>query len=137
MPVLRVVLFAAVTAVLAGCGGESASARKDPLQAVDPSIRTQVAAAAKVDAGTFPAAPERSTLEDFSRRFQTGGPQAVAASSVLRPPSNRLAFGLLDANQRFAYGRTVVYVQRRGTTDIAGPIAAPADVLVTQPRYRS
>jgi hypothetical protein len=31
----------------------------------------------------------------------------------------------------------VVYVQRRGGSQITGPIPAPADVLVTEPRYRS
>ncbi len=137
MPVHHVALLVALTALVAGCGGGSGSAGKEPLQAVDPSVRDQVAAAADVDEGAFPEPPAGGTLEDFGRRFTADGPQAVAASSVLRPPSSRLAFGLLDADQQFAYGATVLYVQRRGATSIEGPIAAPADVLVTEPRYRS
>ena len=137
MPALHVALLVALTALVAGCGGEAGSAGGDPLQAVDAAVRDQVADAGEVDPAAFPKPPASGTLEDFGRRFSADGPQAVAASSVLRPPTSRLAFGLLDTNQQFAYGETVLYVQRRGATSIEGPIAAPADVLVTEARYRS
>jgi hypothetical protein len=142
MPVMRplqlVVLCGLTAALVAGCGGEeSAGEAKDPVKAVDASVRDQVAAAQSVDPAKFPKPAPGQALEDFAGQFDTSGPQAVAASSRFRPPSNRLAFGLLNAQRRFSYGKTVVYVQRRGSTGIDGPIAAPADVLVTEPRYRS
>ena len=142
MPVkrpLQFVLLCGLAAMLvAGCGGEdSAGEAKDPIKAVSASVRDQVASAQTVDPSQFPKPQPGQALEDFAGQFDTSGPQAVAASSRFRPPSNRLAFGLLNAQQRFSYGKTVVYVQKRGSTEIAGPIAAPADVLVTQPRYRS
>jgi hypothetical protein len=135
----RALLPLALLAVLSGCGGsESENSGNDPVRAVDASIRDQVAAARAVDPSKFPDAPAGQSLEQFAEEFDTDGPQAVAASSVFRPPSSRLAFGLLDADQRFAYGKTVVYLQRRGSSGpIEGPIAAPADVLVTEARYRS
>src|SRR3954465_1866893 len=131
-------LVALLVLLAAGCGGGSESAAQDPINAVNPSVRTHVEAARTVDPSAFPKPQPGQSLEQFASQFDTQGPQAVAASSVLRPPSNRLAFGLLDADQRFAYGKTVVYLQRRGANaPVEGPIAAPADVLVTAPRYRS
>jgi hypothetical protein len=136
LPPAAVLALLVVTAT--GCGGGSESAAKDPVNALNPTVRTQVKAAETVDAATFPKPQPGQTLEQLATQFDTQGPQAVAASSVLRPPSNRIAFGLLDSSQRFAYGKTVIYVQRRGVgAPIVGPIAAPADVLVTLPRYRS
>src|SRR3954452_22309967 len=142
MPVSRALPPAALVALLAllaaGCGGGSEAAAQDPINAVNPSVRTHLEAAPPVDRSPSPKPQPAQSLEQFASQFDTQGPQAVAASSVLRPPSNRLAFGLLDASQRFAYGKTVVYLQRRDSNaPIEGPIAAPADVLVTEPRYRS
>ncbi|MEA2295586.1 MAG: hypothetical protein QOE86_3225 [Solirubrobacteraceae bacterium] len=133
----RALLPVALVAAISGCGG-SEQAAKDPVQAVNASVRTQVSAAQTVDPASFPKPPAGQSLEAFAGQFDTQGPQAIAASSIFRPPSNRLAFGLLDSDRRFAYGKTVVYIQPRGGSGpIEGPIAAPADVLVTQPRFRS
>jgi hypothetical protein len=135
----RALLPVALVAALAGCGTTESDggSSKDAIKSVNASVRSKVSAAQSVDAASFPKPMAGQSLEEFSGQFDTQGPQAIAASSVFRPPSNRLAFGLLDTSRRFAYGKTVVYVQRRGGSTIAGPIAAPADVLVTQPRYRS
>jgi hypothetical protein len=127
---------AALIVLVSGCGGSEESA-KDPVKAVNADVRSQVSAAQSVDPSKFPAPMAGQSLEAFAGQFDTQGPQAVAASSIFRPAANRLAFGLLDSSRKFAYGKTVVYVQRRGGGKISGPIAAPADVLVTQPRYRS
>src|SRR4051794_37802223 len=117
---MRALLPLALLAVLAGCGGgDSEGSAKDPVRAVDASVRSQVAAAQDVDTSKFPKPTSGQSLEEYAQQFDTDGPQAVAASSIFRPPSSRLAFGLLDADQHFAYGKTVVYVQRRGGT---GPI---------------
>jgi hypothetical protein len=120
---------------LAACGSDG---DQDPVEAVAPSVRAEVAAAQEVRPDAFPAPSPNDRLEDFAARFDTAtGVQAVAASSVFTPPRSRLAFGLITGNQQFAYGDTVVYLQRRSGGPITGPIAAPADVLVTEKRYRS
>src|SRR5215218_4983309 len=123
----------ALLAVLAGCGGDDK--RADPVRAVSASARDEVRAAQTVDAAAFPK-PTGTSLEQFAQQFQPGA-QAVAASSVFTPRKSRLAFGLLDDDLHFVYGKTVVYLQRQGGGRILGPFAAPADVLVTEPKYRS
>jgi hypothetical protein len=131
--------FALLCLIASGCGSTD-SQDKDPVEAVPASARTAVASAQDVDAKSFPTPRAGETLEGFAQQFNTTeGPQAVAATSIFTPPETRLAFGLLDAGQKFAYGDTVVYVQKRGAVDapISGPIPAPADVLVTEKRYQS
>ena len=125
---------ALLAAALAGCGGESSA--RDPIKAVSAGVRDQVKEAQTVDPASFPQ-PDGRPLEAFASQFDTSGPQAIAASSVFHPGKQRLAFGLLDAGQKFVYGKTVVYLQRRAGGPVKGPYAAPADVLVTAPRYRS
>jgi hypothetical protein len=107
------------------------------VEAVPSSYRSAVAAAEKVDPSAFPQPRAGESLEDLAGRFDTNGPQAIAAGSVYRPPRDRLAFALLDDQQRFVYGKTVVYLQHRGDSKVLGPFAAPADVLLTEKRYRS
>src|SRR4051794_496132 len=87
-------LAAAMTVL--GCGGSSGETAQNPVKAVPSSIRSAVASAQDVDPGAFPKPQPGQSLEAFSSQFETNGPQAVAATSVFRPPSNRLAFGLLD-----------------------------------------
>jgi hypothetical protein len=131
----RVLLpFTLLCLVAAGCG----SSKKDPIDSVPTSERSVVAEAQHVDAAKFPKPKAGESIDAFARQFNNDGPQAVAATSVLTPPSSRLAFGLLSAAQKFQYGPSVVYLQKRdGSGPITGPFAAPADVLVTQPQYRS
>lgn len=133
----RVLLpVALLTWLLAGCGSDETA--QDPIKSVDTSVRSQVSAAREVKATSFPEPGANQALEDFAEQFDTSQDvQAVAASSIFTPPSSRLAFGLLTGQQRFVYGHTVVYLQRRSGGPILGPIRAPADVLVTAPRYRS
>jgi hypothetical protein len=135
---IRVPLVAVLAGVaLAGCGGADESS-SDPVQAVQSSARGHVRSAQTVDVSTFPKPSAGQSLEEFAQRFDGDGPQATAANSVFRPGKHeRLAFGLLDQNLRFTYGSTVVYLQRRNGGPILGPYAAPADVLLTEARYRS
>jgi len=121
-----------VAALLAGCGGER---ERDPVEQVPASARDQVAAAQEVDVSAFPE--PGGSLEELAAQFETGGPQAAPATSVFRTGDNRLAFGVLDEDVRFVYGDTVVYVQHAKGGPVRGPFAAPADVLVTEGRYRS
>src|SRR6059058_612384 len=132
MPVRLALPFAALLLLaIAGCGSSASgdAAANDPVKVVPAGLRSKVVGAEQVDAAAFPHPSPGQSLQAFAGRFDTRGPQAIAATSVFRPPVNRLAFGLLDASQRFVYGKTVVYLQRRGDTKVLGPYRAPADVL--------
>jgi hypothetical protein len=50
---------------------------------------------------------------------------------------NRLAFGVIDKDGKFVYGKTAVYIAPSPNAKARGPFPAPADVLVTDPPYRS
>jgi hypothetical protein len=50
---------------------------------------------------------------------------------------DRLAFGMIDKQGQFVYGPTAVYLAPNPGAPAQGPYAAPADVLLTQGRYRS
>ena len=50
---------------------------------------------------------------------------------------DRLAFGMIDKQGQFLYGPTAVYVAPNPGAPAVGPFVAPADVLLTQGRYRS
>jgi hypothetical protein len=63
--------------------------------------------------------------------------EAALASSVFTVGTNRLAFGSIDEQGQFAFGRTAVYVARRPGASAQGPYPAPADLLVTHPAFRS
>lgn len=127
---LRTVTLLAVLA-LAGCGGED----KPAADAVPEDVPVSAKQAQTVDPNAFPAVEGRS-LEELAAEFETGGPQAAMAASVFRVGDSRIAFGVLDENVKFVYGKTVVYLEPEGEP-VQGPIPAPADVLLTEPRYRS
>ena len=134
---LRCALFGvALVALLTGCGGSGDEQSADPVKAVSASARDDVRAAQTVDLAAFPK-PKGATLEEFGAQFEASGAQAVAATSVFTPKKSRLAFGLLDDELHFVYAPTAVYLQHQGGGEILGPFAAPADVLVTEPKYRS
>jgi hypothetical protein len=116
--------------LLAGCGGSDKTASAPPKD-----VPTGAQAAQTVDPSAFPA-PAGRTLEEIAADFETQGPQAALATSVFRTGPSRLAFGVLDAELHFVYGKTVIYVEPDGGK-VEGPFAAPADVLLTEKRYRS
>jgi hypothetical protein len=137
-----VLVRASVAVVLlltvAGCGSTGGSEKpSNPLKNVSGKARADVKAAESVDPSKFPKPKPGQSIEQFSAQFAADGPQALAGTSVYRTPGGRLAFGLLDAKQRFNYGPTVVYVAPYRGGTIKGPFAAPADVLLTEPRFRS
>jgi hypothetical protein len=119
-----------LTLALAGCG-DTTEKPSAPPKDVPPSAQ----AAQTVDPAAFPPAGGR-TLEEIAGEFDTQGPQAALATSVFRTGPSRIAFGVLDEELHFVYGKTVVYVEAEGEK-AQGPIAAPADVLLTEKRYRS
>jgi hypothetical protein len=128
-----------LAAAVAGCGGGGGATKtaSDPIQNVSEKARDDVAAAQAVKASDFPTPTAGQSIEKFAEQFAGGGPQAIAGTSVYRTPRSRIAFGLLDAQQKFTYGPTVVYVAPYDGGTVTGPFAAPADVLLTDPKYRS
>lgn len=126
--------------LIAGCGGDSASedGGKDPIANVSSDQRADIEAAQEIDPSAFPEPEPGQTIDAFAAQFDGSGPTAIAGTSVYRTPESRIAFGLLDENQRFTYGPSVVYVAPyKGGGEVQGPFAAPADVLVTDPAFRS
>jgi hypothetical protein len=134
---LSLVLLA-VAALLAGCGGSGSSDSKDPVAQVPAAggVRVKVKAAQSVTAADFPA-PAGRTLQQVGNAGGTNGQQLGLASSVFTTGLNRLAFGVIDSHSGFVYGKTAIYVAPSPDQPARGPYPAPADVLLTQGRYRS
>jgi hypothetical protein len=133
-------VVAALLAVslLAGCGGGSDSS-KDPVSQVptEGGLQDRVRAAQDVSAADFPSAKGK-TLQDVAAEIKgAGSTEAGLASSVFTVGENRLAFGMIDDQGQFLYGPTAVYIAPNPNAPARGPFAAPADVLLTEPRYRS
>ena len=121
---------------LTGCGG---SDNPEPSPgASEPAFDRQLEDARSVTAAGFPPAKGK-TLRELAAEAETGPetPQAVVATSVFEPGENRLAFGVLDTEQRPVYGKTAVYIAPALDEPATGPYPAPADSLITEPRYRS
>jgi hypothetical protein len=134
--VLAALLIGALLMV-AGCGGGGSS--DNPVEQVPEKggLRDSVTAAQNVDAKTFPSASGK-TLQQVAQEVKGGGTTDVGlASSVFTVGKNRLAFGMIDKQGQFVYGPTAVYVAPNPGAPAQGPYAAPADVLLTQGRYRS
>ena len=129
-------LLAAAALLLAGCGGSDTA--KDPASQVPETggLRAKVREAQAVTAADFPAADGR-TLQEVANASGSAGPELGMATSVFTPGKNRVAFGMIDAQSGFVYGKTALYVARTPDGKAEGPFPAPADVLLTQGRYRS
>ena len=123
-------------ALLAGCGSDRTA--RDPIEQVPEAegLRQQVAEAREVERSDFPAPGDRS-LATLAAEFGAREGEAALASSVFTVGENRLAFGSIDEAGQFAFGRTAVYVARRPGAPARGPFPAPADLLVTDPAFRS
>jgi hypothetical protein len=129
-------LLAAAVLLLAGCGGSDSSS--DPASNVPSSggLREKVRAAQTVTAADFPPAGGR-TLQEVANASGSAGPELGMATSVFTPGLNRVAFGMIDNKAGFVYGKTAVYIAPSPDAKASGPYPAPADVLLTQGRYRS
>jgi hypothetical protein len=125
--------------LLAGCGGGDSGASEDPVSQVPKQggLQDKVRAAQQVNKADFPSANGKS-LQDVAAEVKGAGATEVGlASSVFNVGENRLAFGMIDDQGQFVYGPTAVYVAPNPNAPARGPFAAPADVLLTEPRYRS
>jgi hypothetical protein len=138
----RIVLVAVSAAMLAlaGCGGGDSDEGADPVARVaeEGGLQEKVRAAATPDESIFPPS-QGKTLEQVAEEVRGGGATEVGlASSVFTTGGeNRLAFGVIDDQGQFVYGETAVYVAPTPQEPAKGPFVAPADVLVTEGRYRS
>jgi hypothetical protein len=128
---------ALVTLLLTGCGGDSGTTgnAKPPPGVSKSRFPALLADAAKVTKADFePAAGH--TLSQIAATAKSQA-QLGFASSVIEPGANRIAFGVIDQQNNFLYGRTAVYVARTQNSPARGPFVAPADTLVTKPAFRS
>jgi len=134
LPLIMAVIAAVIA--LAGCGGGS-SGEKDTARNVPESggLREKVREAGAPAASDFPAVDGRS-LQQVADSMQ-GGPEVGLAGQTFTTGDNRLAFGVIDPQGKFVYGKTAVYVAPNPSAKAQGPFPAPADVLVTDPAFKS
>jgi hypothetical protein len=127
----------AAAVLLAGCGGTD-NTDKDPASQVPASggLREKVRAAQSATAADFPATGGK-TLQEVANSVGSAGPELGMATSVFTPGDNRVAFGMIDPQSGFVYGKTALYVAPKPGAKAEGPYPAPADVLMTEGRYRS
>jgi hypothetical protein len=132
----------AAAALLAGCGSSASSTSprgsapipKGPSSA---KLRAKLAAATRVSASTFPAAGGH-TLRELADAVDGTGPQISFATQTLTPGQDRrLAFGVVDAKTGFVYAPTAIYIADSENAKARGPYPAPADLLITDPPFRS
>ena len=121
--------------LVAGCGGSNKTT--DPVQSLpnDAKIRDAVKNATLPGKAEFPQ-PGGKSLEELANTLQAG-PSLAMASSIFTVGDNRMAFGVIAKDGTPVYGQTAVYVAPTPNDPAQGPFVAPADVLLTQPRYRS
>jgi hypothetical protein len=134
----RLVLASLLVGAIAGCGGDGGTS-DDPVSRVpaEGGLQENVRAASKPDASIFPSA-EGKTLNQLAEEIRGGGSTEVGlATSVFTVGKDRLAFGMIDDQGQFVYGPTAVYMAPTPDEPAQGPFLAPADVLITEGRYRS
>jgi hypothetical protein len=122
--------------LLVGCGGGGGDA--DPVEQVpaEGGVRENVRAAQAPAQGDFPRPGGRS-LQELADSIG-GGPELTSATSIFTTGGgNRFAFGVIDDQGQFVYGPTAVYVAPSLGAPAQGPFVAPADLLLTEGRYRS
>ena len=135
---LRHIVVAAICAsLLAGCGASSDDDKpRAPLAESSASLRAQLKGSTESQVSDFPATNGRS-LQAFANSIGASGTEVGLAASVFTPGENRLAFGVIDPKAGFVYGKTAVYVADSPNARAQGPFPAPADLLITDPAYRS
>ena len=139
MPAVRplTAILAATALLLAGCGGDDdgggAGGGAAGAEAGAPAAAA-LESARSPKRSDFPAVKGRS-LEQISAKLPAV--DIGLATSVFTPGENRLAFGMLDRERSFIYGRSAVYLARTPTGPVRGPFLAPADPLVVEPPFRS
>src|SRR5215218_1046155 len=130
--------LAALVFAVAGCGGDGggSEAPEDPVAQVPSGLQEKVREARDPQPGDFPAAKGK-TLQALADEIGGGSQMGLASSIFVAGRENRVAFGVIDQNAGFLYGKTALYIARTPGAPAKGPYMAPADVLVTDAPYRS
>jgi hypothetical protein len=134
----RIVSALLVCALIAGCGGSDTPKNTDPVEQVPdtPGLRDAVREAQTPDPASFPD-PAGKTLQAVAD-LVTAGPQAALASSIFTAGAhNRFVFGVIGQDGKAIYGPSAIYIAPTPNEPAQGPFVAPADILLTAPRYRS
>jgi hypothetical protein len=133
-------LIAALAALVlvAGCGGGDGGSKTpaDPVAQVPSGLQEKVRTAGDPQTSEFPAT-DGKTLQALANQIGGGTELGLAGSIFVAGRENRVAFGVIDKNAGFVYGKSAVYIARSPDAPAKGPYVAPADVLVTDPPYRS
>jgi hypothetical protein len=135
---LLAALLAGVLFTAVGCGGNGGSSG-DPVEQVPEQggLQGRVRAAQQVGVAAFPDSSGK-TLQQVAEEVKGAGSVEVGmATSVFTVGKDRVAFGMIDDQGQFVYGPTAIYVAPTPGSPARGPYAAPADVLITEGRYRS
>src|SRR5829696_5510133 len=138
-PILAVVAVLGVLVV--ACGGNDGSSSDkpdDPVQNVptENGIREAVQSASKPTEADFPESKGK-TLQQLADQMAAGPSLGLASSVFTTPGDSRMAFGMIGQDGMPVYGPTAVYVAPTPSDPAEGPFLAPADVLLTDARYRS
>src|SRR5919197_6119397 len=133
---LAFAVLALCVAIVAGCGGGGGDQNAVERVPAKGGLRERVRAAQSPQASAFPATGGK-TLQQVADGIGAQGPDLALASSVFTTGKDRLAFGIIDDQGQFLYGPTAVYVAPSLDAPARGPFVAPADLLLTEGRYRS
>jgi hypothetical protein len=133
-----IALALALLVAACGGGGSEPEAPADPVRNVpdEGGIRQAVEQASTPTEADFPDAEGR-TLEELGNQMSAGPSLALATSVFTTPGPSRMAFGMIGQDGTPVYGKTAVYVAPNPGAPAEGPFLAPADVLLTDARYRS
>jgi hypothetical protein len=133
----RLLILLGTALLVTGCGGGDPK-NKDGDRPAAAKERLKLNGADKPDTADFPTPKPGQSFQAFADSIGATGTQLALATSIFTPGHNRVAFGVLDNENAFAYGPTVLYTAKSPeSTKVAGPYAAPADLLVTEPPFRS
>ncbi len=136
LPSVLATLAALALAACGGSGGDEAGVTGDRPAAAEQ--RARLGGADRPQADQFPRPRRGESVDELLDRLSgaTAPAQLGLATTVVTPGHSRVAFGVVDVANRFAYGPTALYYARGDGTAI-GPVPAPADLLVTEPAFRS
>jgi hypothetical protein len=136
--VLAVLAAAALGVSACGDGGGDGGSdpAPDPVAEVPSALQENVRAARDPQPSEFPAVRGK-TLQELADEIGGGPSMGLAGSVFVAGRQNRVAFGVIDSDAGFLYGKTALYIARTPNSRARGPFVAPADVLVTEAPYRS
>lgn len=132
-------IIAALSLALVACGGGSENETpKDPAANVpsENGVREAVQSASNPTEADFPPSSGK-TLQELADTMTAGPDLALASSVFTTGGESRMAFGMIGQDGMPVYGPTAVYVAPTPNDPAEGPFLAPADVLMTEARYRS